>query len=303
MTADPHTAQSQRQWMPALMLGGYALVWVISSIGANLVSATAGQTGESGYHGGGLPWAQIIVPLVMLTPFVLARRISRHAAGFGTGLASGPRFAIAAATAFMIMSVASTVNIVSRYWMGQDQWTGISATYDVTLTEMLILGANAGITEEITSLLIPVGLVYLTLSLIGQWRPDSTAAVLAVEHRWWIAVTIGAGIGLISRFAGHVYQGYTSAIVAVAWGIGLALVYYWVKSIWPLILGHAVFNIPMIYADWTAAILVQIGVPAAVIAGSVLWARRRRAAPGLARESGPNPDVCRSTNAPVDDDL
>ena len=107
-------------------------------------------------------------------------------------------------------------------------------------------GTAAGITEELT-------LVALAAAVVGQvWSGR--------RSRWALPAALALLVTL--RLLVHLYYLWGSLFVLV-WVPGAYLVYRWVGSVWPLVLGHWIF-------DWLAVTAAAFPRTAGVV-DAVLW--------------------------------
>lgn len=231
-----------------------------------------GESGESGLTPGALPHAAIVATTSLMLMPVLLAPLASHSAGFGArlpGKPRAPRFLAAAALTWLAMGVVGVANPWIRYALGDEQWTGISAARPISDSEMTFLAVNAGLAEEASHLAVPAGLIYMLGSLLNTYRRRHGKAVIDNRRLWLLAATVGPGLALASRAAGHLYQGHVSAVLALVWGSALIAVFLWVRSIWPIMLGHFIYDIPVDYGSWPALIAHHVGVPA-ILAGTGL---------------------------------
>ena len=129
------------------------------------------------------------------------------------------------------MGTTGVANPWINTWLGNDQWTGVSASQEITDPEMRILAITTGITEEAAHLAIPAGLTYLTGSAINAYRTYHGRTPIPHRTLWLTTILATMTFGAFTRFAGHLYQGTTSAALAVVWAAALAAVFFWVRSV------------------------------------------------------------------------
>jgi hypothetical protein len=128
--------------------------------------------------------------------------------------------------------------------------------------------AAAGVTEEITLVALAAAVVAQSFHARGR------------HSRWAVPTTIAVLIAL--RWPVHLYYLWGSVFV-LAWVPGAYLLYRWIGSVWPLVLGHWCY-------DWLAIarqtypglsrplgvglwLIAALGVVAIVM--SLAWAARR----------------------------
>lgn len=195
------------------------------------------------------PWTSLGIAAAGAIPLiaVFAPTAIRHAAGLGL---PGPhpitRFTAATSAAMSTMYLA---HLVTRYLVTADTASSAESAAWQSNPPATILAASieAGATEEVTYLLVPTILTLAALVLVANVRADSESLdgtinrVIANPTTWWICIAIST-FGLLARYAGHLYQGTTYAIAAAAWGAGLLALYAIFRSIWPIILGHTLYD-------------------------------------------------------------
>lgn len=227
-----------------------------------------GPTGESGVTPGALPYAELTAnTLLVLLPVLLAP-LALHGTGFGARIPRrprGPRFLTATALTWLAMGATGVANPWIRAALGHDIWTGVSSTQPISDPEMTFIAVTAGLGEEATHLAIPTGFAYLIGVLVNLVRERQGRPLVPAGRLWLMAATIGPGLALSGRAAGHLYQGPVSAVLALAWGAALAGVFLWARSIWPIMLGHFIYNIPVHYDSWAATIAHHVLAPAMLV--------------------------------------
>lgn len=174
--------------------------------------------------------------------------------------------------------LASLLSKLVQVSLGQQPWTGFSQTHEVTAGQRSILAVFAGVTEEPLNVGIVVGVIYLSIRLWQVKRSRHGGVLGRYEERqlWRRAVLCAVPVSLFLRFAGHMYQGWVLAAAAALWGAVLLLVFWWVRSIWPLMLAHVLHNMPMGIETWTQYGIWVVGLPAAILAAGVLMLHRGR---------------------------
>lgn len=261
---------------------GLSLLLVLHLIATTITGFLGGTTGESGITPGALPYAEITAnTLLLLLPVALAPLALHGGAGFGARMPrrpKGPRFLTAAALTWLAMGATGVANPWIRVALGHDTWTGVSSTQPISDREMTFLAVTAGLGEEAAHLAVPAGFVYMLGALASWVRQRHGHQGLTQRRLWMLAATLGPGLALSTRAAGHLYQGPVSAVLAIVWGAALAGVFLWARSIWPIMLGHIIYDIPTHYGTWPALIAHHVLVPAllAVLGLAVIYALRAR---------------------------
>jgi hypothetical protein len=200
--------------------------------------------------------AAVLTEAVLPRPLGLLRGVGNHRfVGGAVGATIGY-----VALCFVFSNVVAPAVVTGRRFPG-------SAVADATLLPRdLVLSGSAGLIEELALFAIPL-------------------ALLGMSKRRWVQ---WAGLVLVIalRFGIHVYYGYGfAAVMVVPWMIGAWLLYRAVGSIWPLIIGHAVNDAPLVVVMRTQQTWVYTALQVTAAAGAVLliataarWAIRTRAA-------------------------
>ncbi|WP_148275567.1 hypothetical protein [Gordonia polyisoprenivorans] len=238
-------------------------------------------------------WSFIgLLALAATIPGFIAATPLRRVAGLG--LPGRRRWLgfVGAAAAVMALMLATA-------WLHGDTSTGNaeSAAWRGNSAPVLILAsAHAGVVEEVTSILVPTllalaGIVAVTfardtlLPLIRIARgsteptpPDYNLPSVLTSRSTWPICIAATSVGLVGRYAGHLYQGTPYAHSALFWGLGMIALFAITRSIWPLIAGHLLHDVvtagvmpPLSTTAWViylAALLVT-----AIVAGALC--RRR----------------------------
>ena len=174
---------------------------------------------------------------------------------------------------------------------------------------VFILGASAAVTGQVLTLLHLAGRTYPgagdaahSAALAGAFLAGSVAAgvgeeillfaipiALARRAGWpvWAVVVFVSGL----RWSIHAYYGWTSLFVAV-WIPAAYLLYRVVGSIWPLVAGHALFDVLQFgqntwpyQADTISSVSLAVAVAGALVlyvGNGRYWRDRRRAPAGRA---------------------
>lgn len=246
-----------------------SLLLILQLVVTTITGFLAGETGESGVTPGALPYVEITANTLLLLLPVLIAPLALHGAGFGATMPrrpKGPRFLTAAALTWLAMGATGVANPWIRAALGHDTWTGVSSTQPISDPEMTFLAINAGLGEEAAHLAVPAGFVYMIGALVNRVRQRQGRSLMAQRRLWVLAATIGPGLALSARAAGHLYQGPVSAVLALVWGAALVGVFLWARSIWPIMLGHFIYDIPTHYTSWTALVAHHVIVPALLAA-------------------------------------
>lgn len=249
------------------VVGALCMASVITVLGGTEGVTEAPADGGSVAYGPTVAATFIFVFPVLLAPLAL------HGTGFAAALPQGPRaarFIAAAALTWLAMGATGLANPWVRRLLGQEQFSGLG----VADHDMVFLAINAGIGEEAAYLAVPTGLVWMVGSILSARRSRRGATGASPERLWTIAAVIGPAAVLAGRATGHLYQGSVSALGGIVWGVALAAVFYWARSIWPLMLGHVLYDLPTSYTTWSGLIAHHIMTPAVIACVALLLARR-----------------------------
>lgn len=206
---------------------------------------------------------------VILLPVLLAP-FTYYGQGFAASLPSAPRTTrLIAATGltWFAMGVTGVANPWLQHMLGQAQFDGLN----VTDSQMVFLAINAGLAEEAAYLAVPTGLLFLIGSLLNLWRTRRSRAPFPARTLWLIAAIIGPALVLTGRASGHLYQGTASAVVGIVWGAALIAVFVWARSVWPVMFGHIIYDLPVHYSSWSGLISHHVIAPAVISALALLW--------------------------------
>lgn len=278
----------------ATLLGVFLCVFgpgVLTSI--RMIS---GNTGPPASHAWGdrvaaLEWDVFATAVVLI---VVVRWLPRHAPlvtrrmGLGGRLTHWvPAGLLGAAAGYVAVAVVSSWagdHLVTHWQLARGTYTQLGqGTGSFVVTSGA--AAAAGFTEETTLVALAAAVVEQACHARGR-RP-----------RWTITATITALIVL--RWLIHLYYLWGSVFV-VAWAPGAYLLYRWVGSVWPLIVGHWLYDGLALAArvyprvsrplDTTLWVLAACGVVAIAVSlgRHLVWSvpmtrgtrRRRRAAVG-----------------------
>lgn len=277
VTAPAAVAQQRLQTFSVALLATVSAIMLFALTVASIGNLMAGGARESGITPGSLPYFQMILTTLLLLSPVMVAFLSPFQSQYGARLPSTPalpRFIAAASLAWLAMGVTGVANPWVRHWLGHAAWTGFSPTREIADAEMVFLAINAGISEEAAYLALPFGVTYLVgyginLALLRFQRP-----AIPVRYVRVAAIIVTVLFSAAHRFAGHLYQGEVSAFLGIVWGVALAAVFTWVRSIWPLMLGHLIYDLPVHYGTWAGLISHHVLAPAAIAALALLWLRR-----------------------------
>lgn len=262
------------------LLWFFSLLFVVGAIINSMSKFDAGVTGESGHVPGTLPyWVLLTQAAIFALPVIFAALLSIFPAlrtpvrGYGALLPIPPRlprFITGIGLTWLIMGVAGVASWVVRFFRGTPT-AGVSQTADPSAAEMSVLAVMAGLWEEATYVALPVGFIYLTGTLINAALKYRDRAPLITASRLWVlAAVVGVLWSTGHRSVGHLYQGYEAAVSGLVWGAGLALVFLWARSIWPIMIGHMLYNLPRDHESWLSLTLHQLVVPASLAILGVL---------------------------------
>lgn len=250
------------------------LVLTLATLAASFTALSVGSTGESGYTPQALPYGRIILTTaIFLVPLALAPT-TRWNTGYNAALPPKPRLPrllTATGLTWLAMGITGTANPWIRKWLGQEQWTGISATHPIGDADMRFMAINAGITEEAANIALPAGITYLSLSALATWRTNTNRTPLSHRTIWIATVLATLTFGGFTRYAGHLYQGPTSATLALLWGLALAVIAFWGRSVWPVMLGHVLYNWPVEHANWSDMISHHVITPGVISVLGLSW--------------------------------
>lgn len=218
----------------------------------------------------GIPYSQTAITTgVILLPVVLAP-FTYYGQGFGNSFPRPPRptrFVAATGLTWFAMGTTGVANPWLQHMFGQAQFEGLN----VTDSQMIFLAFNAGLAEEAAYLAVPTGLLFLIGSLLNLWRTRRGRAPFSPRALWLVAAIIGPALVLTGRASGHLYQGTASAVVGIVWGAALIAVFVWARSVWPVMLGHVIYDLPVHYNSWGGLISHHVIAPAVISTLALLW--------------------------------
>lgn len=249
-----------------------ALSAVVTLVSSSLVTLLSGSAPSPSPSDGGIAYrSTIATSLLLLAPVVLSRW-SFYGEGYGASLPRPPvvpRFIAGVMLTWFAMGATGVANLWLRVLVGQDQFSGLGIS-DKT---MVFVALNAGVTEEAAYLAAPSGLLFLALSLVSQWKKRRGQAPLSPRSMWLSAAMIGPALVLVGRVSGHLYQGPVSAIMGAAWGAALIATFVWARSVWPVILGHIIYDLPVHYSSSYGLISYHVIAPAVMAGICLIWLR------------------------------
>ncbi len=246
------TARSQARTAAAVLAGVYLLVFgpgVLTSLRTALGRPVPAATSGWADRVAALEWDVFTVAVVLL---VVVRWLPRHAGEVTArmNLTRPPAGRLAAGTAAYVavatIATRSAAAAVAAWHLPAGEYARLTGGVGGLLTTGAAATA-AGITEEIT-------LVALAAAVTHQLCRGRLA-------RWAVPVTLGLLVTL--RLLVHLYYLWGSLFVLV-WVPGAYLVYRWAGSVWPLVLGHWIF-------DWLAVTAAALPRAAGAV-DAVLWA-------------------------------
>jgi hypothetical protein len=245
------TARTHARTAAAVLAGVYLLVFGPGVLVAlRVVAGSAAPPAATGWPDrvAALEWDAFTVAVVLL---VVVRWLPRHAGQVSARmqLARPPAGRLAAATALYVAAATvatwSADAAVSAFHLPSGHYTRLAGGIGGFLTTGAAATA-AGVTEEIT-------LVALAAPVMAQLCRGRCA-------RWTVPATLALLIAL--RLLVHLYYLWGSLFVLV-WIPGAYLVYRWAGSVWPLVLGHWVY-------DWLALTATAFPRTARAV-DAVLW--------------------------------
>lgn len=241
-------------------------------------------------------WTMIsLVVLAATVPVFMTFTPLQHAAGLG--LPGRRRWVRFVGTTAAVMALLLTTSFLTS-WLHPGAGAGVAegqAWRDNPVAVMSVASVQAGVLEEVTSLLVPAllalgGVVVCTflhdhlLPLIRIARgssepaPPSTfdlAAVVTAPSTWPICIAATV-IGLVGRYAGHLYQGAPYAQSALIWGGGMIVLFALTRSIWALIAGHLLHDLltagvlpPLSATAWWIYLAALVLIAAAATAATL----------------------------------
>jgi hypothetical protein len=158
---------------------------------------------------------------------------------------------LGASAAYVAVAVANSCasdHVVADWHLARGTYTQLgSGTGSFVVTS--VAAAAAGFTEEITLVVLAAAVVQQAFDARGRhsrWAAPATVAVL-VALRWSV----------------HLYYLWGSLFV-LGWVPGVYFLYRWIGSVWPLIVGHWLY-------DWLA-LAAQTYPGLSRLLGAVLWA-------------------------------
>jgi hypothetical protein len=177
-----------------------------------------------------LEWDVFVVVVALA---VVLRWLPRHAPGLARRMQTGrahrvPGGIVATAAAYIGIALVSG-------WLGDHLVAALRLPHHAYAAAGrgatdLVLGTAAGSAAALTEELV---LVALAVAVIDQhWTTR--------RPRWAAAATIALLLAL--RWLPHLYYGWGSVFVLL-WVPGVYLLYRWVGSVWPLVLGHAAYDL------------------------------------------------------------
>lgn len=245
-------------------------------ISSSLVALFSGSPTEPDMKSAGVDYgATLVTSLLILAPVVVSPW-AFYGQGYGAALPASPvtpRFVAATMLAWLAMGATGVANPWVQHLFGQPQFSGLG----VDDAQMTFLALNAGVTEEAAYLAAPTGLLFLLGSLLNLWRAHRGRARFPHRSLWLVAAIFGPMLVLVGRASGHLYQGTASAMLGVVWGAALVAVFVWARSVWPVMLGHIIYDLPVHYSSWGGLISHHVIAPAVIAAVCLIWIHRSRA--------------------------
>lgn len=283
-SADPRAAAGKRQFLigAASLVGLYLVVFgtaVVNSVRVvvdpaalhDLTAAASSWTDRVAVVEGEI-FSVIVVVVVVL------KWLPKHAPDVARRMGLGrqsvrfvPGGTVGAAAAYVGIAMASG-------WLGDHLVAGLHLSRG-SYPEMaggvggVLMGTaaslSAGTTEEIVLVALAVAVV------------DHRHAMAGRRLRWADPTLIGLLLTL--RWLVHLYYGWGSLFV-LFWVVGVYVLYRWVGSVWPLVLGHAAYDcvvsVEHAYAGVTAVldrVLWLVAALGAVAIAASLVAQRQAA--------------------------
>lgn len=254
-----------------ILAGIISLSLVFALIATIITTITADPTGPLP-DTGSFPYATTAATtLIFLTPVLLAPWM-HYGQGFAASMPRRPRaplFIAATGLTWFAMGTTGVAHPWIEHALGQPQFEGLN----ITDGQMIFIAFNAGLGEEATYLAAPTGLIFLLGSLINLWLTHRHQQPISAQKLWTLAAIVGPGLVLAGRATGHLYQGEVSALLGLTWGATLAVIFFWVRSVWPLMLGHIIYDLPVHYETWAELISHHVIAPAIISIAALFWVR------------------------------
>lgn len=250
----------------------------LSTVAGLIITIIITLTAESVapvHASGNIPYAETAVTTLLLLAPVLLSPWMYYGQGFAASPPQPPRLAyLVAATGltWFAMGATGVANPWVQYMLGQTQFSGLN----VTDHQMTFLAITAGLGEEAAYLATPTGLLFLIGSLSNFWLVHNNRRPISAPRLWLLSAICGPALVVVGRISGHLYQGQASAILGLVWGVALAVIFFWVRSVWPLMLGHIIYDLPVHYDSWIGLISHHVIAPAIISVLGLIWVRRAK---------------------------
>lgn len=254
----------------AVIVGSFPFQWVLAAArppGADEFEASS--TGKL--------VSAAVVQTVLALALLIGSMFATGGEGFGGRLVWG-RFRVAQfiRASAVVVGVMWGVGILGLF-LQRDSSTNEVATWWSTTPwfERALLAGGAGTFEEVVNIAVPVGVAHAALALtLPQMRNRDRVL-------WTCAIAAG-GVGLVTRYTAHLYQGEQPAVAATLWGAGLLVVFAVVRTVWPVIAGHATYNfavagnqaLPHTTGAYIVTAAAIVGAAIALPTIYIVWRRR-----------------------------
>jgi len=241
--------------------------------------------------------SDLIVAAVIAGGFIVATAISPWRRVLGLTLPpQHPLAGAVTATVFTVWisaGVALITSYISAYFFPTQQDPSVSRVFaDLPTGSRALTSLHAGLQEEALDLVLPLALAVIVMLLVRLTRrqPTSAAALSEVPLVWRIGV-LAATLGLITRVLDHLYQGPVYAASAVVWGLGFLVIFAVCRSIWPLIVGHFLYDFAVViflpgHPVRRSLVVLVVGAAALALTWRMTRGRERAGSPTTPAPAG-----------------
>jgi hypothetical protein len=289
--AYPETMAEQTAVIRPMRVTASVATWCLAAMLFSTIPLRWAQNIQSSLTGSGSPLtgtggtdAPLMRAFIVFTlSLVLLSRWSIAGDGFGGRWAhkADPiaRFVRATVWVVAILWVTSLVRIVIESLTGTARAGPSSFWETYSAADRAFAGLFAGAFEETLDIAVPAGLAFAFATAVSRWSTGRGRTALSAQTLWTVAVA-AAGIGLVTRYTDHLYQGGLSSAFAVLWGAGLLVVFAVYRSVLPLILGHFIFDAfvagnPLLPNDWLPYLALMAACLGGIFAASYAQLSRR----------------------------
>lgn len=263
------------------LLASLAAAFIGTFIAKSAFTLQAGTAHSLGLSSGAFPYRTYLAETAVALLIPLLARFSDYGTGYGSQMPARPvfpRFVTATGLTLLIMGVTGIADMyVSAYVEDPESSQAANAFAQLDALEAAVASTRAGITEEILQLALPTGTIILLAGAVNAYRARRSKTPFPTRSIWIIAGIVGVLSSSFLRGVGHLYQGETSAVSGLIWGAALAGVFLWVRSIWPLVLSHVLYDLSVASYSSLTGLTVQLVVAPALLATLGVLLLRRRA--------------------------